>query len=79
MAKLRRLLVICVICLIGVDASCTYGSRTYKEGERVPSKDVCLICTCSNGKIVCDRMYCLMCVGYTPPGQCCPICGSIAE
>ncbi|KAH3702767.1 extracellular matrix protein 2-like [Dreissena polymorpha] len=79
MATSRSFLAIWLICLIGIAAPCQYGGHTYQEGELVPSEDPCLFCWCTHGKILCGWMECMHCEGYTPPGQCCPICGSLEE
>lgn len=40
--------------------------------------EVCLICVCDNGKVLCDDVICedtKHCPGaVAPPGECCPVC-----
>ncbi|KAH3700478.1 kielin/chordin-like protein [Dreissena polymorpha] len=68
------------ICKIptGTQTGCFAGGKRYNEGDHVPSKssDPCKRCTCKSGSIRCEILMCPMCVGHTPPGACCPICGT---
>ncbi|XP_052805049.1 kielin/chordin-like protein [Mya arenaria] len=59
---------------------CRRGGIIYRNGENVPStskpRNPCERCTCLDGKIVCDLLFCPACAGFKPPGACCPICGT---
>ncbi|XP_052242902.1 kielin/chordin-like protein isoform X2 [Dreissena polymorpha] len=66
------------VCMKPTQSGCPVNGVNYNEGATVPSKKAnpCESCTCQNGSVQCEMMACPACVGYTPSGQCCPICGS---
>ncbi|XP_053408348.1 kielin/chordin-like protein [Mercenaria mercenaria] len=61
------------------------GNHCYHKGQKRMDgetfKDRCNTCTCNNGHISCTACpQVLRCPNqYTPPGQCCPVCGPIGK
>ncbi|XP_070548454.1 fibrillin-2-like isoform X9 [Ptychodera flava] len=56
---------------------CTYGGRSYQEGDNFPSiLDNCSQCTCTSGNVECQPVECQVdCEHpFQPPDACCPEC-----
>ena len=69
-----------------VSATCKYKGVNLVEGETI--KDDCNTCQCRDGEVACttdvckkpahcEGVYCIMCVGITKPGDCCPTCSTL--
>ncbi|XP_043217391.1 dorsal-ventral patterning protein Sog-like [Amphibalanus amphitrite] len=57
---------------------CEYENQIYEEGTQwEASHESCKICSCTHGKVSCERILCptLTCRNqHTPNGSCCPVC-----
>lgn len=56
---------------------CTFGNRTYANGERLEENPngPCKVCYCRGGEIQCNDVGCYTrddCEPVQVPGQCCP-------
>ncbi|XP_070569984.1 BMP-binding endothelial regulator protein-like [Ptychodera flava] len=62
--------------------TCTFGNRTYLEGDTWSDHgDPCIVCTCSQETVTCQTLQCDNIVDcprdhtlQTPEGECCPRC-----
>jgi len=73
--------------ITGIDQKCTFGNKSYSEGEKEkfsqPAVDMknakCKECECSKGEFNCNLYHCDAGLSgceelHHPPGQCCPSC-----
>ncbi|XP_067915424.1 kielin/chordin-like protein isoform X4 [Heterodontus francisci] len=71
------------LCGCPVCDGCRYNERHYKNGERFPDpSDKCNRCTCLNGRVTCESVFCppVTCQNpVTPRGECCPQCTGICK
>ncbi|XP_044731868.1 uncharacterized protein LOC123294788 [Chrysoperla carnea] len=65
------------ICCPSYQCECTFGNRTYANGERLEEtpNGPCKVCYCRGGEIQCNDVGCYTrddCEPVQVPGQCCP-------
>lgn len=67
---------VCVCVAAGKQTQCVYHGLTMFD-LAVWSPSPCVMCLCSEGRVVCDEMTCptMHCPSpATPVGRCCPVC-----